>query len=234
MKTIALVVSLLLIVFSGSRQTSKVVQFNIGKILNARPVTTIVNRKMKTWTKGIDGNGAGDGYLTKSAAAFNGDQDAHALPDDPMITATENHPQIQLHYSNTDGHPMQAHAFNDEDELEFPVASGQYNAVYLALTSAEGASNIRIRLNYASDFVSHDFVVPDYWADIKAGDPDFCYLLHDLAKWGPHNNMTEKDHHNIDLLKIPANPNWKLKSISISKTKPGYLVLWAAAGVKAE
>jgi hypothetical protein len=45
--------------------------------------------------------------------------------------------------------------------------------------------------------------------------------------------MTEKDHHNIDLLKIHPDPVKTLKSIYINKTKPGYLVLWAAVGVKA-
>jgi len=44
--------------------------------------------------------------------------------------------------------------------------------------------------------------------------------------------MTEKDHHNIDLLNIHPNPGKKLDSISITKPKVGYLVIWAAMGVK--
>jgi hypothetical protein len=44
--------------------------------------------------------------------------------------------------------------------------------------------------------------------------------------------MTEKDHHNIDLLNVHPNPAKTLKGISINKTKPGYLVFWAATGVK--
>jgi hypothetical protein len=228
------VIGLLLLGTAGKIQAPKAVQFNIGKILNARPVTTLANQKLTTWTRGIDGNGAGDGYLTYSAAIFNGDKNPHALPDDPLISGDSSHPEILLHYNNPDSLNMQAHSFKGEDSVMFNVPKKKYKAVYLALTSAEGASNLHIRLTYTSDCVSQDFVEPDYYADLAPKDTGLCYLVHNLAKWGNKNNMTENDHHNIDLLKIPANPVWKLKSISISKTKPGYLVLWAAAGVKAD
>src|SRR5580698_3361655 len=83
-------------------QKSKVVQIDISNLLNARPVTTLTHGKLISWTKGIDGNGDGDGYLTHSAAEFNGDKDAHALPDNPVFPANEHHPEIALHYDNAD------------------------------------------------------------------------------------------------------------------------------------
>jgi hypothetical protein len=216
-----------------STKESKVVQFDISKILNARPVTTIINKKLFTWTKGIDGNGIGDGYLTLSAALLNGDKDPHALPDNPLFPANNSHPEIKLHYSNKDTLDNQACAIAGEAEVEFSVPQAKYKDIYLALTSAEGASSLQVQFKYADGNEVKNFILPDYYLDLKPDDPDLCYLAHDLAKWGNKNNMTEKDHHNIDLLNIHPDPARKLKSITISKTKAGYLVFWAAAGIRA-
>src|SRR3954447_10339157 len=70
---------------ASAAQSKKVVQIDITALLNARPVTTLKKGKLTTWTKGIDGNGLADGYLTKSAASFVGDKEAHALPDEALI-----------------------------------------------------------------------------------------------------------------------------------------------------
>ncbi|MDB4901621.1 MAG: hypothetical protein JWQ63_902 [Mucilaginibacter sp.] len=215
-----------------SKKNNNTVQFNISTILNARPVTIVSNNKLITWTKGIDGNGVGDGYLTLSAALFNGDKALHALPDDPLFPANNSHPEIKLHYSNKDSLQNQTCNIAGEGEVEFSVSQIKYKDVYLALTSSEGASLLQVRFKYTDGTEVENFVLPDYYLDIKADDPNLCYLVHDLAKWGNKNNMTEKDHHNIDLLNIHPDQARRLKSISISKTKPGYLVFWAAAGVK--
>jgi len=219
--------------FTGAKaQHWRVVQFNIDKILNARPVTVLNNNRLVSWTKGIDGNGLGDGYLTRSAALFNGDNNPHALPDNPIFEANSSHPEIKLHYSNSGSNRNQACAITGAGEVEFNVSKGKYSSIFLALTSAEGPSALRVKLIYEQDATTTDLMIPDYYQDIRPDDPNFSYLAHNLAKWGRKNNMTEKDHHNIDLLKVTPNPAWKLKSIRISKTQPGYLVFWAAAGIK--
>ena len=228
------IVPVLLINNTSIQKTNKVVQFDISKILNARPVTTLTNNKLVTWTKGIDGGGIGDGYLTMSAALFNSDKDAHALPDDPLFAANGSHPAIELHYSNTDSLNNQACTVEGEDDIEFDIPKAKYAAIYLALTSAEGPSSLKIQLNYVNSIELKNFILPDYYQDIKPGDPNVSYLAHDLAKWGNKNNMTEKDHHNIDLLNIHPDPARVLNSITISKNKPTYVVLWAAAGVRAD
>jgi hypothetical protein len=212
-------------------KNNRTVQFNISTLLNARPVTILCNNKLITWTKGIDGNGIGDGYLTLSAALSNGDKNPHALPDDPIFPANNSHPEIKLHYSNKDSVNKQACAVAGEGEIAFSVPQAKYKEIYLALTSSEGASTLQIQFKYADGTEVKNFVLPDYYIDIKPDDPNLCYLAHDLAKWGNKNNMTEKDHHNIDLLNIHPNPARKLKSVTISKSKPGYLVFWAATGV---
>jgi hypothetical protein len=217
--------------FPVAQTRQQTVQFNINKILNARPVTVLNHNHMETWNKGIDGDGLADGYLTQSAALFKGDKEPHALPDNALFAGNEFHPEIRLHYSNHDRKNDQACAIG-ADEVEFAVPKAKYSTVYLAFTSAEGASNIRVKLEYEKDETNKNFIVPDYYQDLTPANPNLSYLAHNLAKWGNKNNMTEKDHHNIDLLKIETNPAWKLKTIHIGKTKPGYLVFWAAAGLK--
>jgi hypothetical protein len=224
--------SILGFIFLLVQNGRKVIQFDIYKILNARPVTTLTGGKLTTWKKGIDGNGLADGYLTMSAAVFNGDKNPHALPDNPVFAANASHPEIKLYYSNKDGRHYQACAISGVEEVEFGVPGNKYKAIYLALTSAEGASALHIKFHYTDGVEEKDFTLPDYYFDIKPGDPDVCYLVHDLAKWGPQNNMTEKDHHNIDLLNIHPDPSRRLKGLSISKNNTAYVVLWAAAGVK--
>jgi hypothetical protein len=215
------------------QNNNRVVQFNISKVLNVRPVTILTNNRLVTWTKGIDGGGLGDGYLTLSAALFNGDNNPHALPDEAIFAANASHPEVKLHYSTKDSLHNQACSVAGAGVIEFSAPKAKYKAIYLALTSAEGPSSLTIQFNYTNGTEVTDFILPDYYQDIKPGDPNLCYLAHDLAKWGNKNNMTEKDHHNIDLLNIHPDPAKTLKSVKISKTKPGYLVFWAAIGVKA-
>jgi hypothetical protein len=235
MKILTLAFTFCILSINGTQiqNNNQVVQFNITKVLNARPVTTLTNNRLLTWTKGIDGAGLGDGYLTLSAALFNGDNNPHALPDEGVFAANTSHPEIKLYYSNKDSLHNQACSIIGEGEIGFSVPKAKYRDIYLALTSAEGPSSLKIQFNYTNGTETKDFILPDYYQDIKPGDPNLCYLAHDLAKWGNKNNMTEKDHHNIDLLTIHLNPARTLKSIKISKTKPGYLVFWAATGVKA-
>jgi hypothetical protein len=233
MKPFSFIFCLLSIIsFNAKSQSSKVIQFDISKLLNGRPVSTLTGNKLTTWTKGIDGNGFGDGYLTLSAALFNGDKEPHALPDNSLIAANNAHPSIKLHYSNSDSLHKQTCNITGEGGIQFAVPQGKYKAIYLALTSAEGSSFLKMQFIYADSTASKDLLMPDYYNDIIADNPNLCYLVHDLAKWGNKNNMTEKDHHNIDLLIIHPDPNKKLKTVSIQKKKPGYLVFWAAAGEK--
>ena len=213
------------------QKNSHVTQFNISSLLNARPITTLTDNRLVTWTNGIDGGGQADGYLTRSAALFNKQDTVHALPDEALFPASNSHPEIQLHYSNQNSINDQACSMADQGAAQFSVPKAKYKAIFLALTSAEGASSIKITLIYTDGVRVKKILVPDYYQDISPRDNNFCYLAHNLAKWGPANQMTEKGHHNIDLLKLMPDPKRKLSGIKISKEKKGYLVLWAAAGV---
>ncbi|MGE5395875.1 MAG: hypothetical protein ACM3P1_14115 [Candidatus Saccharibacteria bacterium] len=209
----------------------KVIQIDVHQLLNARAVTTLTDGKLITWTTGIDGNGLADGYLTMSAALFNGDHDPKALPDNPLFPATKDHPEVLLHYSNNNAHDNQTLAIKGKGAFAFNVPSKIYTQLFLAFTSAEGASNIKVDLYYGKDKETLVFTIPDYYMDIPSSDPNFCYLAHDLAKWGNQNNRTEMDHHNIDLLNIHPDTSRKLTRIAVQKSEGGYLVFWAATGV---
>lgn len=213
------------------QKREKVIQIDVHKILNARSVTTLTDGRLISWTTGIDGNGLADGYLTLSAARFNGENDPKALPDNPMFPSTIDHPEILLHYSNMDAIHPQTLAIKGTGAFEFKVPSQKYSKLFLAFTSAEGASNIKVEMYYGNTKEIKSYSVPDYYMDIPSSDTNFCYLAHNLAKWGNKNNLTESDHHNIDLLEIYPDPSRKLTRIVVQKSKEGYLVFWAATGV---
>jgi hypothetical protein len=213
------------------QKEEKVIQINLDKVLNARSVTTLTNGKLVTWTMGIDGGGIADGYLTMAASQFKGDKNPKALPDNPLFPATDKHPEVLLHYSNSDSVSNQTVAVTVAGSFGFEVPAKHYSELFLALTSAEGASQVKVTLKYTDGSESKSFVVPDYYKDLANEDTNFCYLAHDLAKWGKLNNMTESDHHNIDLLNLHPDPNRILINIRVEKSEPGYLVFWAATGI---
>lgn len=214
-------------------QKGKVVQIDIAALLNARPVTTLTRGKLVSWTKGIDGGGEGDGYLTHAAAELNGDKDAHALPDNPIfLPDAGHHPEIKLHYNNPDGTHPQARSVAGAGEFTIKIPTGRYEAIYLGLSSAEGPSELQFDLEYTDGKESKSYLLPDYYNNVSEKYPDLSYIATDLAKWGKKDKMTEKDHHNIHLLKLTINPNKKLKAIRVKKSKGGYLIFWSATGVR--
>ena len=215
------------------QKNNKVVQIDISDLLNSRPVTTLTGGKLITWKKGIDGGGDGDGYLTLSAALANGDKEPHALPDDPLYPATDSHPAVKLYYANADSLASQAWSIAGVGGGGFAVPHAKYKSFFIAVTSSEGPSTLKVQFSYQDGDEEKDFIVPDYYNDIPPADTNkISYLAHDLAKWGNKNNMTEKNHHNIDLLNITPNPARRLLSIDVQKEKSGYLVIWAVAGEK--
>ncbi len=214
-------------------QKSKVVQIDISNLLNARPVTTLTDYKLISWTKGIDGNGDGDGYLTQSAAEFNGNKDAHALPDNPVFAANAQHPEIVLHYNNVDSIHSQARFVSGDGEFTIRVPKGHYAAIYLGLTSSEGPSALEFELTYSNKTAAENYELPDYYNNASEKYPNLSFVATDLAKWGKNNIMTEKNHHNIHLLKLNVDSEHTLKAIKVKKSKSGYLIFWSATGVLA-
>ncbi|MFI5162321.1 MAG: hypothetical protein ACHQHN_13665 [Sphingobacteriales bacterium] len=233
MKTRILLLSFIAITCCCFIQKSKVIQIDISSLLNARPITTLTSNKLISWTKGIDGGGDGDGYLTQSAAEFNGDKDAHALPDNPVFAANAQHPEIVLHYDNADSIHNQARFVSGEGEFTIRVPKGHYSAIYLGLTSSEGPSALEFDLVYTNKTATQNYELPDYYNNASEKYTNLSFIAADLAKWGKKNVMTEKDHHSIHLLKLDVDPGQTLTSIKVKKSKGGYLMFWSATGVLA-
>jgi len=232
-KLISLSITAIFILGFSNIKKPKVIQIDVSSILNARPVTVLNHGKLIGWTTGIDGGGSGDGYLTMASALFNGDKSLHALPDKPVFAANNFHPEIKLHYSNSDTVSNQSHNVAGEGEFTITVPAHNYIGMFICLTSSEGPSQLQFQLVYADGTESLDFLLPDYYNDLPASDT-LGYVAHDLAKWNHANKMAETNHHNIDAVNIHPNPNRVLTAIKVKKTKAGYLVFWGAAGVVAE
>jgi uncharacterized protein (TIGR02145 family) len=203
----------------------------VKSILNTRPVTTLKDSVLKTWTIGIDGNGDADGYLTMAASLFVGDKNPHALPDSGLIQADSRHPEVQLYYSNDNDSSYQARYVRGSGSFIFSMPEDYYSKLFLFFTSAEGSSSLQIQLIYSDTTESAAYVVPDYYNAIPKSDPVYFNLVDDLAKWNKANKMTESNHHYIDGIEITPNKNKQLRAVSISKSQAGYLVFWGVKGV---
>src|ERR1017187_6977137 len=57
----------------ASSQASEVVQVDVRSALTGRAVTILTNGKLVPWTKGVDGSGLADGFMTAEASVVNGD-----------------------------------------------------------------------------------------------------------------------------------------------------------------
>lgn len=223
-----LAVSALVITSAYVNQRSKVIQVDISSLLNVRPVTTLTNGKIVPWTKGVDRE---NGYLTMSAAKFNGETDPKAIADDPLILATSHHPAILLHYNNSDAAKPQAMLVADTNAFTIKTPKNKYDDFFICLTSAYGKSKLQYELVYADGSEAKNITVPDWANDVPDTDPDFSYVVHDLAKWTDKSFRTENDHHNIHALNVHPDSKRVLTAVRVKNLSKTYLLFWAATGV---
>jgi len=222
------------LVIALSVHASDVIQVDVRSILTGRAVTTLTDGKLVPWTKGVDGRGRADGYLTLEAAIANGDTNASAHPGDGAFKADSTHPFVQLTFSNADGKNPQTRGVEAAGEFAFPVPTNQYQTLLVFLTSSEGPSHLHFELTYSDGTLDQrDVLLPDYYNDVPAGDPNLFSLAKDLPKWDATGRMKEKNHHYIHGVNLHPDAARKLVSIHLAKTAPGYLVFWGATGVTA-
>jgi hypothetical protein len=213
-------------------QASEVIQVDVRPSLTGRTVTTLTGGKLVPWTKGVDGAGRADGFMTLEAAVANGDKKARALPGDGCFPATAAHPCVQLHFTNADGQGFQTRSVEGEGAFAFPVPGRRYQRMLVFMTSAEGPSHLRFKLGYADGtFEQREVRLPDYYNDAPAGDTNLFSLATDLAKWDATGRMTEPRHHYIHGVDLHPDAGKELVSVHAGKTASGYLVFWGATGV---
>lgn len=218
----------ILLGFCKDASGADTVQINIKSLLNARSVTTFSNGKLYTWTKGIDGGGTGDGYVTHSVAVHL-NYTGHTLPDSARYPANSKHPLMILNFSNIDSTGFQTHYLSGSDSVTFPVPEGNYSTVYLALTSSEGSSTIGVVLNYLDGPATSTFTLNDYDVGNSSG---VFFVDSGMQKWNNQNSPGDNFGHALNGFGVTANPAKTLTSVKlIKKTAGSYLVFWGATGV---
>jgi hypothetical protein len=226
---------ILLLAVPAAAWADGVVQVDVQALLESRSVTTLEDRRLVTWTRGVDGGGRADGFLTREAAASVGDRGVPALPGNGLFPATRDHPKVQLHFSNQGGSAGQTHCVEGGGTFEFAVPRARFEQIQLFLTSAEGPSHLRVLLGYADGSVDLRLKeLPDYYQAPLSNDPDFFVLAGDLGKWDRANRIKERAHHFIYGMNIQPCKNKVLTFVRITKGMEGYLVFWGATGVKAK
>src|SRR6266436_5087889 len=134
-------VPVLTLALLGTARADQTVQVPLDTFMTARAVTTLTGGKLVTWTMGIDGGGAADGYMTAAASKFHNDPPTlKALPDDGKFAANARHPDVALHFSNdADATSQQTYWVKGMGSFTFPVPPATYSKMFLFLTSSEGA-----------------------------------------------------------------------------------------------
>jgi hypothetical protein len=217
---------------AGRARADDELQVDVSKLLDCRPVTTLTAGHLVPWTQGVDGGGLADGFVTKAAAAALGSKGVVALPDNGFFPANDDHPRVQLHFTNTKESAPQAHALSGRGAFDLPVPRRAFSSLQFYLTSAEGPSNVRVVLRYydgTSDTV--DKVLPDYANAPSDADPDFFALAGNLGKWDSAGHLKEPNHHYLYGMTVHPDLDKALVGITVIKGAEGYLLFWGATGV---
>jgi hypothetical protein len=227
---IATILTVMMLGEAGAGETSKVIQVNVETVLNARVVATLTEGKIIPLQADVDGAG---GLVTKAVAEKLGNPDPHALPDDGKFAATDQHPQVQLHFSNVDGEHNQVRRSEGEDQFAFNVPERIYSQMFLFLSSGHfGPAKIQIQLIYQDATTeTRELEVPDWYYPLKTGDSDRCHLATNLGKWNTQNKMIEKDHHFIYGLDVHPRAGKVLSRIQVHKFGTCVLAFWGATGL---
>ncbi len=204
------------------------VQFEMGGLLNARPVTTVSNGKLVPWVESLDGTGSGE--ATMAAGKLMGDALPKALPDDGRFPANDRHPEVLLHFSNSDATGKQVHRSLAADTFSLPAVPGNYSHLSVFCMSGNGPSSLNIKLIYQDGMEIRNVVVPDWYTQIAGSDTTRYNLAQDLAKWNQANQKMESDHHYLYGLSLSPNRARILTRMEVIKTKPGVLTFWGATG----
>ncbi len=230
--------SRLAIVWAGLTLTMRaraetVVQLPIDALLDARPVSTLTGGKVVPWTAG-QGVDLMDGLVTNAAEASLG-QTGTALPDDGTFPANADHPQALLHFSNSaPSASFQAHLLDDAGTFDFAVPKATYTALFLFMTSSQGASPLTVTMGYDGGTTStFAFTLPDWGTGqpLPKDPPIFFNLASGMHKWTAQNAQVDVPVHTITGVLISPDSNKDLVTVAVTKAGTGQrLLLWGAVG----
>jgi hypothetical protein len=213
--------------FCALAHAGEVVQIDVAKVFNMRPITTLLGGNLVPMDGDIDGAG---GLITETAAKALGMEDPYAMPDSGVFPANNKHPLIIMPYGKDDGKSPQARKSRGEDAFSFAVPPKNYSKLWLFLASGQGVSKIKVGMTYADGTTQkRELEVPDWFWELKADDPYRCYVASNLSKWSPTKQL-EKDHHYIFGLDIQPDPGKTLEKVTVVKSKPGIMAFLGATG----
>ncbi len=204
------------------------VQVDVTSVLNGRSVSTFTNGKIVSWSTGFDGKYSGEATLAVAQAL--GNTNPKALPNDGFFPANNRHPDVQLHFSNTDGVSNQSRYVTGAASFGFDVPVASYSILHVFALSANGPSMIDVDLVYSNGTVRKSFEVPDWYNYVT--DADRYVLADDLDKWDMSNARTEQGHHYIFGFDLRPDAGRVLTRIVINKQNAGALTFWGATGVR--
>ena len=216
-----------------------VVQIPIDSLLDARPVSTLINGVVVPWTagQGVDGDGNADGFVTLAVEAKLG-QTGNALPNDGVFPAANGLPEIDLHFSNdSPATTFQAHNAHSgvAASIQFAVPQATYSKIFLVLTDSENADMLTVTMTYADSTtsVTGPFTMPDYDQGLPANTADVTYFsLISMHKWSQTDQQGDNAGHSITGVTLVPSPTKALTGITIAKPDDGhYLVFWGATGI---
>lgn len=205
-----------------------VVQIDVGKVLNARTVTTFSAGLLIPYSCSIDGVGS---VATKAAADALKLPDGHTLPDDGNFPSNACHPQVVLNYSNVDGDGNQVRSSPLKDDYSFGVPSRKYARMLLFFAGA-GSPALHITLTYKDGSAENRrIVLPNAQQVIDTTTGKDCfYLARNLANWSLDSQIYGQAQHNILGFDVQPSAKKVLTRVEVHK-EMGIVSFWGATGV---
>ncbi|MFB2934284.1 hypothetical protein ACE1B6_03320 [Aerosakkonemataceae cyanobacterium BLCC-F154] len=188
------------------------VNFNFSSVFDK---DVIINRNGTTTDPTQDGLSVwNETLVTQTFATFKVGANGNGLPDNGFFAANSYHPAIQLGYSNSsDGNNAKILNTNNTS-FTFNVTSGQYSAIHLFATSADGTAGIEVKFNY-SDGTNETKTgsLPD-WFDTISETSDKYYLIDGMDRSFDVTGSSYDDANTVALYGLKFAPN-------SSKSLPG-------------
>jgi len=210
------------------------VQINLGKLLNARVVTTEARGRLQMADHSLN-HGWDSVLITKSAMEVAGSGKLNPLPDVGFFPANNEHPEVQLAYGIVGGGAQVHQSTNRTEVYDVPVPTNRYAQLQLFFISAAGATPVSFKLLYADGSTEERVtVVTDFYFLPKTDVANWFVLAEDFGKVNLQAKMTEQTHHYIHGYNLNPEAGKVLRGIEVTKKDSGSVLnLFGVTGRKA-
>jgi hypothetical protein len=208
-----------------------VVQIDLGKLLNARVVTTQADGRLQLADHSLD-RGDTSVLITQSAAEVAKAGKLNALPDSGFFAANDEHPDVQLPYGTAGGGPQVHQSVDKTETYAILVPAKHYVQMQLFFISAAGPTPILVKLEYADGSSGQRVTqVTDFYYLPKSDVTNWFVLAEDFGKVNLKGRMTESVHHYIHGFNLNPDGTKVLRQIEVTKENSGSVLnLFGATG----